>query len=37
MIMGGSAIYWAEAHEDLKEFAENLNAPVFLNAMGRGS
>jgi acetolactate synthase-1/2/3 large subunit len=37
MIMGGSAVYWAEAHEDLKEFAENLNAPVFLNAMGRGS
>jgi thiamine pyrophosphate-dependent acetolactate synthase large subunit-like protein len=37
MIMGGSAIYWAEAHEDLKQFAENLNAPVFLNAMGRGS
>jgi acetolactate synthase-1/2/3 large subunit len=37
VIMAGSAIYWSEAHEELKEFAEKLRAPVYLNAMGRGS
>jgi acetolactate synthase-1/2/3 large subunit len=37
MIMAGSAIYWSEAHEDLKKFIEKLNAPVYVNAMGRGS
>ena len=37
VIMGGSAIYWAEAHEELKRLLELLNAPVYLNAMGRGS
>jgi acetolactate synthase-1/2/3 large subunit len=37
VLMGGSAIYWAEAHEELKRLAELLKAPVFLNAMGRGS
>jgi acetolactate synthase-1/2/3 large subunit len=37
VIMAGSAIYWSEAHEELKEFAETLRAPVYLNAMGRGS
>jgi acetolactate synthase-1/2/3 large subunit len=37
VIMGGSAVYWSEAHEDLREFAEKLRAPVYLNAMGRGS
>ncbi len=37
VIMGGSAIYWANAHDELKKFAELLDAPVYLNAMGRGS
>src|SRR5438309_3755689 len=37
VIMAGSAIYWSEAHSELKELAETVRAPVFLNAMGRGS
>jgi acetolactate synthase-1/2/3 large subunit len=37
VIMAGSAIYWSEAHAELKEFAETVRAPVYLNAMGRGS
>ncbi|MEX0682667.1 MAG: thiamine pyrophosphate-binding protein [Dehalococcoidia bacterium] len=37
LIMAGSAIYWSEAHEDLRAFAETVQAPVYLNAMGRGS
>jgi acetolactate synthase-1/2/3 large subunit len=37
VVMGGSAIYWAEAHEELKRLLELLKAPVYLNAMGRGS
>ena len=35
--MGGSAIYWSESHEELKRLVELLKAPVYLNAMGRGS
>ena len=37
VVMGGSAVYWSEAHEDLREFIELTNSPVYLNAMGRGS
>jgi acetolactate synthase-1/2/3 large subunit len=37
VIMGGSAVYWSRAHEELRDFAETLRAPVYLNAMGRGS
>jgi acetolactate synthase-1/2/3 large subunit len=37
VIMGGSAIYWSESHAELREFAELMQAPVYLNAMGRGS
>ncbi len=37
VIMAGSAIYWSEAHEELRQFAELVRAPVYLNAMGRGS
>ncbi|HUF54657.1 MAG TPA: thiamine pyrophosphate-binding protein [Dehalococcoidia bacterium] len=37
LVMAGSAIYWSEAHEDLRKFIETLNAPVYVNAMGRGS
>ncbi|MDO8615248.1 MAG: acetolactate synthase [Dehalococcoidia bacterium] len=37
MVMAGSAIYWSEAHEELRQLVELTNAPVYLNAMGRGS
>jgi thiamine pyrophosphate-dependent acetolactate synthase large subunit-like protein len=37
MVIGGSQVYWSEAHVDLRQFVEKLQAPVFLNAMGRGS
>ena len=36
MIMAGSQVYWDEAHEELRKLAERLQAPVYLNAMGRG-
>jgi acetolactate synthase-1/2/3 large subunit len=37
VVMAGSAIYWSEAHEELRRFIELVQAPVYLNAMGRGS
>ena len=37
LIMAGSAIYWQDAHEELRHFTEVAQAPVYLNAMGRGS
>ncbi|MCH7578126.1 MAG: acetolactate synthase [Chloroflexi bacterium] len=37
LIMAGSAIYWQDAHEELRHFIEVAQAPVYLNAMGRGS
>jgi acetolactate synthase-1/2/3 large subunit len=37
VIMAGSLIYWSAAHDTLRELAERLQAPVYLNAMGRGS
>lgn len=37
VVMAGSAIYWAEAHEELRRLIELYQAPVYLNAMGRGS
>ena len=37
VIMAGSAIYWSEAHDELRQFVEVAQAPVYLNAMGRGS
>ena len=37
VIMAGSAIYWSEGHEELRQFAELMRAPVYMNAMGRGS
>ncbi len=37
VIMAGSAIYWSEGHEELRQLAELTRAPVYLNAMGRGS
>ncbi len=37
LIMAGSAIYWQDAHEELRHFTEVAQAPLYLNAMGRGS
>lgn len=36
VVMAGSAVYWSAAHDRLRELAERLQAPVYLNAMGRG-
>ncbi len=36
MVMAGSQVYWDEAHEELRQLIEKLQAPVYLNAMGRG-
>jgi acetolactate synthase-1/2/3 large subunit len=35
-IMAGSNLYWACAESELRELAEALGIPVFLNGMGRG-
>lgn len=37
MILAGSDIWWCNAAEELREFVEMIDSPVFLNAMGRGS
>ena len=37
LIMAGSAIYWQDAHEELRHFVEVAQSPLYLNAMGRGS
>jgi acetolactate synthase-1/2/3 large subunit len=37
VVMAGSAIYWSEAHEELRRLIELTDSPVYLNAMGRGS
>ena len=37
MVLAGSDIWWCDASAQLREFVEKINAPVFLNAMGRGS
>ena len=37
MILAGSDIWWCDAAEELREFVEMIDSPVFLNAMGRGS
>ncbi|MGZ5357606.1 MAG: acetolactate synthase [Solirubrobacterales bacterium] len=36
VIMAGSNLYWACAEAEMRELAEALGAPVFLNGMGRG-
>src|SRR3954451_4747361 len=35
-IMAGSNLYWAHAESELRELAEALGIPVFLNGLGRG-
>jgi acetolactate synthase-1/2/3 large subunit len=37
LVMAGSAVYWQDAHEQLRHFVEVAQAPVYLNAMGRGA
>ena len=34
--MAGTGLYWATAEDELRELAEALGIPVFLNGMGRG-
>jgi acetolactate synthase-1/2/3 large subunit len=35
-IMAGTNLYWAQAEHELRELAEALGIPVFLNGLGRG-
>lgn len=37
MVLAGSDVWWCDAAEELRAFVEQIDAPVFLNAMGRGS
>jgi len=37
LVIAGSQVYWSEAHTELRECIEKAQAPVYLNAMGRGS
>ena len=37
MVLAGSDVWWTDAAQELREFIELIDAPVFLNAMGRGS
>ncbi len=36
VVMGGSGVYWSEAGRELQELAERIQAPIYLNDMGRG-
>ena len=36
-LMGGTGVYWADAGDALRELAEKVQAPVYLNDMGRGT
>ncbi|HEY8491914.1 MAG TPA: acetolactate synthase [Dehalococcoidia bacterium] len=36
VVMAGSLVYWNEAWDTLRQFVETIQAPVFLNGMGRG-
>ncbi|HEX6586958.1 MAG TPA: acetolactate synthase [Solirubrobacterales bacterium] len=35
-IMAGTNLYWAQGESELRELAETLGIPVFLNGLGRG-
>jgi acetolactate synthase-1/2/3 large subunit len=35
--MGGTGVYWSDAGEALRELAEKVLAPIYLNDMGRGT
>jgi acetolactate synthase-1/2/3 large subunit len=37
LVMAGSLVYWSAAHDALRQLIEKLQAPVYLNAMARGS
>lgn len=37
MVLAGSDVWWCDAAEELRGLIERIDAPVFLNAMGRGS
>jgi len=37
LVMAGSLVYWSGAHDWLRQLIERIQAPVYLNAMGRGS
>ncbi len=36
VIMAGTAVWWCDAAEPLRQLAEQLQAPVYLNGAGRG-
>ncbi len=36
VIMAGTAVWWCDAAEPLRQLAERLQAPVYLNGAGRG-
>ncbi len=36
VIMAGTAVWWCDAAEPLRQLAERLNAPVYSNGAGRG-
>jgi acetolactate synthase-1/2/3 large subunit len=35
--MGGTGVYWSDAGDALRELAEKIQAPIYLNDMGRGT
>ncbi|TAK57315.1 MAG: hypothetical protein EPO22_12445, partial [Dehalococcoidia bacterium] len=36
VLMGGTGVYWANAGDAFRELAEKVQAPMYLNDMGRG-
>jgi acetolactate synthase-1/2/3 large subunit len=36
VIMAGTAVWWSDAAEPLRQLAERISAPVYLNGAGRG-
>jgi len=37
LVVAGSLVYWSAAHDRLRQLIERIQAPVYLNAMARGS